>query len=338
MENYRAPRQQTVASNGTLDLNRVRIFVQVVENGSFTAAAKRLGLPKSSVSRSVTALERSLGVRLLQRTTRAMHLTDAGRTWFQQVRPAMESLADSAASLRARAAEPSGRVRFTGAPDADELVARYVARFRRQYPRVRIDVSLTSRHVDLVAEGFDVALRAGNLKDSSLVVRKLLDSSLGLFASPAYLRRRGAPKQVSHLARHDCIAMNAPSGRASWRLTHASGESVSVEIDAVVTTDLLQFATRAALSGLGIAMLPDLMATGVAGLQRVLPEWSHVGGSLCVVSPSRGFEPRAVTLFKEGLIAELSKRDPSRWHPAAARREGSARPAASRSASRSTRS
>src|SRR3954453_22755389 len=103
MTNYGPPRQRTVAQGETIALNRVRVFVRVVEDGSFTAAAKRLALPKSSVSRAVTALERSLGVRLLQRTTRALHLTDAGRSWFQQVRPALASLADSAASVSAQA-------------------------------------------------------------------------------------------------------------------------------------------------------------------------------------------------------------------------------------------
>src|SRR5262245_61617158 len=106
MTNYPSGRQRTVASDGTIDLNRIHTFVRVVEDGSFTAAARRLGLPKSSVSRNITALERSLGIRLLQRTTRALNLTDAGRTWFQQVRPALASLTDSTASVRALGTEP----------------------------------------------------------------------------------------------------------------------------------------------------------------------------------------------------------------------------------------
>jgi DNA-binding transcriptional LysR family regulator len=305
MANYEASGQRTVAASGTIDLNRVRVFVRVVEDGSFTAAARRLGLPKSSVSRSVTALERSLGVRLLQRTTRALHLTDAGHSWFQQVRPALVSLTDSAASLSARAAEPRGRVRVSCPPDSEELVLRYVARFRRKYPRVHVDVSFASRQVDLVAEGYDLALRAGDLKDSSLVVRKIHDSTLGLFASRAYLQRHGVPRRLADLTRHACIAMNAPSGRATWSLTGPSGEIESVDVSCPVTTDLMQFAGQAAVSGLGIALLPEVLAGGAKELQRVLPEWRRVGGSISIVSPSRGFEPRAVTLFKEGLVAEL---------------------------------
>jgi DNA-binding transcriptional LysR family regulator len=312
MDNYQRPGKRTVSGKESIDLNRVRLFVRVVEDGSFTAAAKRLGLPKSSVSKGMTALEKSLGVRLLQRTTRALNLTDAGRSWYQQVRPALASLTDSTASLSARAAEPRGRVRFTCPPDANDFVARYVARFRRQYPQVHIDVSLVSRHVDLIAEGFDLALRVGELKDSSLVVRKVHDAALALYASREYLRQHGAPKRVADLARHPCIALNAPSGRAVWTLTAASGETESVEVSCPITTDVVQFVARAVVSGLGIALLPEHMANGVRELQRVLPEWRRLGGAMCVVSPSRGYEPRAVSLFKEGLIAELLKFNPER--------------------------
>lgn len=300
----------------------MRAFVRVVEDGSFTAAARRLGLPKSSVSRSITALEKSLGVRLLQRTTRALHLTDAGQTWFAQVRPALTSLTDSAASVRELGAEPRGRVRVSCPPDSHELLAGYVTRFMKKYPRVQLEVSFTARHVDLVAEGFDLAMRAGELKDSSLVVRRIHTTDLGLFAAPSYLKRRGTPKSVAALARHDCIAMSAPSGRAVWTLVGPSGEPESVELQCALTTDLVEFAGRAAVAGLGIALLPEVFAGGSAQLQRVLPEYRRVGGSLSVVSPSRGFEPRAVTLFKEGLIAELSSLTKTRCTHAGAKMLG----------------
>lgn len=307
MANYEATGQRTVAHIGTIDLNRVSTFVRVVEDGSFTAAARRMGLPKSSVSRAITALEKSLGVRLLQRTTRALHLTDAGRTWYQQVRPALASLTDSTASVSALGTEPRGRVRISAPPDTDDLLLGYVAGFRHRYPEVQLDVSFTSRHVDLVAEGFDLALRAGELKDSSLIVRRIHTTDLGLYASHAYLKRRGTPKTVPDLARHDCIGMNAPSGHAVWSLLGPEGQQEQVEVPCAITTDVLQFAGRSAVAGLGIALLPEVVAGGTPELLRVLPGWRRVGNALCVVTPSRGFEPRAVTLFKEGLIAELSK-------------------------------
>ena len=214
MANYVSRGQRTVAASETIDLNRVRVFTRVVAEGSFTAAARKLGLPKSSVSRSVSTLERTLGVRLLQRTTRALSLTDAGRAYFQQVGPALESVTSSTASVRARGTEPSGRVRISAAPDGAEQLADYVAQFRAQYPRVQVDVSFVSRHVDLVAEGFDLALRGGFLKrDSSLVMRKLMTTNHVLYAAPAYLRSRRPPKTVAQLKDHDCIGYNSTTGR-----------------------------------------------------------------------------------------------------------------------------
>ncbi|MBL8953120.1 MAG: LysR family transcriptional regulator [Myxococcaceae bacterium] len=288
-----------------MDLNQVNTFIRVVEDGSFTGAAAKLGLPKSSVSRAVTALEKSLGVRLLQRTTRALHLTEAGRTWFQQARPALASLTESAASVSALGTEPRGRVRMSAPPDSEELLSGFVADFRRRYPLVQVDVSFSARHVDLVAEGFDLALRAGELKDSSLVVRRIHESRLGLYAAPSYLKKRGTPRTLEDLTQHDCIVMNAPSGRATWRLSGPAGEPETVEVNVAIGTDTMQFAGRMALAGLGVAMLPQHVAARVEGLKRVLPEWQRVGSFLSIVSPSRGFEPRAVTLFKEGVIEVL---------------------------------
>ena len=305
MANYGASRQRVVARRATIDLNQVNTFIRVVEDGSFTSAAAKLGLPKSSVSRAVTALEKSLGVRLLQRTTRALHLTEAGRTWFQQARPALTSLADSAASVSALGTEPRGRVRMSAPPDSEELLSGFVADFRKRYPNVQVDLSFSARHVDLVAEGFDLALRAGELKDSSLVVRRIHESRLGLYASPAYLRRRGTPRTLADVAEHDCIVMNAPSGRGTWRLTGPGDVQESVDVSVAIGTDTMQFAGRMAVAGMGIAMLPEHVAARAPGLKRVLPVWRRIGTYLSIVSPSRGFEPRAVTLFKEGVVEVL---------------------------------
>jgi DNA-binding transcriptional LysR family regulator len=309
MANYGAERQPTVVSGATIDLNRVHVFSHVVEHGSFTAAAQQLGLPKSSVSRSVTALERALGVRLLQRTTRALSLTDAGRTYYQQVRPALASLSDSAAAVRDRGSEPTGRVRVSVPSDSQEIISRYVARFKKEHPRVQVDVSFSSRHVDLVAEGFDLALRAGALKDSSLVARKVMDGDLALYAAPSYLRRHKAPATPRDLEAHECIGMHSPTGRGTWTLTGPGGLETPVEVVFGVSCDHLQFAVRCAINGLGIVLAPEVIAGGFAKaeLVRVLPQWRRVGVSVNIVSPSRAFEPLAVTLFKEGLFKEASR-------------------------------
>ncbi len=312
MKNYALQSQRTVALPATIDLNRVRVFVQVVERGSFTAAARELRLPKSSVSRSIGALEKELGVRLLQRTTRALHLTDAGRSWFAEVRPALQSLAESTAGVRSLRTEPRGKVRVSLPADSVEGFTEIVAAFCLQYPEVELELSFSNRHVDLVAEGFDLAVRAGALKDSSLVARKIFDTQLGLFASPGYLKKYGQPKALGDLARHRFIGLGALDGKSSWKLTGADGavHLMPVSAPAMLRSDSLSFSAQAAIAGLGVVLLPELVAgkwVHADGLRRILPEYRMEGGALYVVSPSRAFEPRAVTLFKEALIEGIPR-------------------------------
>jgi DNA-binding transcriptional LysR family regulator len=309
MGNYEHSRQRTVAENEPIDLNQVRAFIGVVEEGSFTAAGRSLGLPKSSVSRSVTALERSLGVRLLQRSTRAVHPTDAGSTYYQQVRVALDSLNESAASVRAMGTEPRGRVRISCPTDTHDLIAGYVAKFVSHYPRVQVHTSFSSRHVDLVAEGFDLALRGGELQDSSLVVRRIMSTDLGVYAAPTYLRRRGAPRTPAELAHHEAIGFNAPSGSVRWTLSGPEGREESVDLRCTITTDLMRFACDTSVQGLGLVLVPEVLGEKLVEsdeLERVLPGWRRRGAGLSVVSPSRTFEPLAVRLFKQGLIEELT--------------------------------
>jgi len=201
-------------------------------------------------------------------------------------------------------------VRISAAPDGAEQLADYVARFRAQYPRVQVDVSFASRHVDLVAEGFDLALRGGFLKgDSSLVMRKLMTTNHVLYAAPAYLRRRRPPKTVAQLKDHDCIGYNSTTGRGVWTLTHDDDSRESVELTFVTTSDLMQFALRAAVGGTGIVMAPEMLGDRLVRARRLVPvlrDWRQPGPSLSIVSPSRTFEPLAVTLFKDGLARAVA--------------------------------
>src|SRR5450432_1287429 len=194
--------QHIVAVTATIDgpdLNQVSAFVRVVEARSFTEAARALGLPKSSVSRRVSALEKSLRVRLLQRGTRKLVLTEAGRLYFERARAALAGLAEANAAVTDMSKEIAGPIRFTAGGDNTGLIASLISEFLGRYPKVQLDVVLTPRRVDLVNEGFDLALRAGPLVDSSLVVRRLGRSDHGLFASRAYLRKAGKPQRVSDL-------------------------------------------------------------------------------------------------------------------------------------------
>ncbi len=298
--------EHKVSQIETIDLNRLRVFARVLEVGSFTQAARSLSLPKSSVSKAVSLLEDSLGVRLIQRTSRNLRATEAGIALCDTVRPALAAMSDALASAADHRIEPFGRVRLSCPPDLDELVAPYVSKFRRRYPRVTVEVSLTERLADLIGEGFDLALRGGELCDSSLVVRGVLRTELGLFASKAYLGERRAPRSAEELEELDCIGVRVTGGRAEWRLVSRAGAQ-HVRVPCAVTTNDMRCAAELASAGAGIALLPLLTTRRfvVSGrLVRVLPKLSVRDLSLRLVSPHRNLEPMSVRLFREGLLRE----------------------------------
>jgi DNA-binding transcriptional LysR family regulator len=296
-----------------IDLNDVSTFVRVADGGGFTAAAKALGVPKSTVSRALVRLEHKLGVRLMQRTSRSLALTDAGRAYYERVRGAVASVSDATADVVDMGAEPRGTIRLTAPVDiGTALVAGVVASFSAQYPDVVFEVSLTSRVVDLVAEGFDLAIRASALRDSSLVARKLGDASLGLFASQTYLERRGTPAKVADLAKHDFVAFSAMSLGSTLPLTGPDGEE-SVEVHGSIAADDLRFVERVVAAGAGIGLIPLFFTEceshqEQAGLRRILPKWTLRGAGVSIVAPSARQEPRRVKLFREALLAEAKRR------------------------------
>jgi DNA-binding transcriptional LysR family regulator len=296
----------------TIDLNHVAWFVRVVEAESFTRAAESLGLRKSSLSRAVSRLEEDLGVRLLQRTTRRLSLTDAGRSYFAQARSALSGLADAAATVSDMGKDPRGVVRVTSPVDIGViLLTDVVARFVKEYPRIHIELSLTSRVVDLVAEGFDLAVRAGRLEDSSLIARRVGSADLGLFSTPSYLARRGSPKSVAALAEHDCVLFRGRDGHAEWKLNGPSGDE-TVAVKGPVSVDDLLLVQQAVEAGIGIGLLPLFLLGTCAKrgrkspLVRVLPEVALRGSALHVVSPSVRHQPARVALFRDFLAEALS--------------------------------
>src|SRR5262245_42530996 len=187
-----------------MDLNEIMVFTRVVQTGSFTAAAKALGMPKSTVSRKVSDLEERLDTRLLQRTTRKLSLTDAGRTYFDYGARILGEVEDAERAIGDLQATPRGLLRVTAGINSSYL-APIVADFLGRYPEVRLDLLCTGRAVDLVEERFDVAIRAGALPDSSLIARSLGAVSWFLVATAAYLKKRGRPRSPEDLAQHDVL-------------------------------------------------------------------------------------------------------------------------------------
>jgi DNA-binding transcriptional LysR family regulator len=259
------------------NLNDLLIFVQAVETGGFAAAGRRLGLPKSTVSKRVAELEATLGARLIHRTSRSFALTELGRDFHDHARAAVIEAEAAESVVRRRLAEPSGVVKITtSVPTAQFQLADRLPALARAYPKLEVQLHVTDRFVDLVQEGFDIAVRShfGPLPDSGLVQRRLGTEHIILVAAPGYLAGRGEPRQPDALAEHDGLLVG-PSAR-QWRLRRAD--------DAVEVTPVPRFLADesvvllgAATAGLGIACLPETIAAPAIGrgeLVRVLPEWT----------------------------------------------------------------
>lgn len=293
-----------------MDLNDVRLFVRVVETGSFTAAAGALSLPKSSVSRGVAALEASLGVRLLQRTTRRLSLTEAGRAFHDSAAAALAQLDEAQAAATQEQEEAVGLVRITATVDIGVwALAPIVQGFIADHPRVRVDMVLTPRVVDLVQEGFDLALRAGKLADNRLVARSLGVLRAGVYAHRDYLKRRGTPRTVAALAKHECITFRSLSGRTTWELIGPAGVQ-KVEVGGAVNADLFDFIHAMVKTGHGIGLLPEFACSGSGSdaLVRVLPDHATTGAALSLVYPSSRYLPRRVAALRDRIVEELPKR------------------------------
>jgi DNA-binding transcriptional LysR family regulator len=284
------------------DLNRIAVFAQVVSAGSFSAGARALGIPKSSASRSVRQLEEALGVRLLERTTRRLRLTEAGRGYYERVASALSGLNEARAAVMELQDSPKGTVRMA-APAAwgSWLLAPLIAQFVETYPEIHIDLSLTDGEVDLVRDGFDLALRMGRLEDSSMIVRTIGSIDRGLFASTAYLERRGMPQRLADLALHDVIAFRGDGHGERLRLQGPNGIE-SIVVHGRVETDAFSFVFESVRLGVGIGLLPLGGCVRHMRLVRVLPELTEPGYPVSIVYPSSRHLPQRVRLLRDALI------------------------------------
>lgn len=287
----------------------MRAFVGVHEAGSFSAAAARLGVPRSTVSRAVSSLETSLGVLLFHRSTRNVTTTRAGLQLFERIASPLASIDTSLADLPDDLADPAGTVRLTTTPDlGTTLVADAVARFTARYPAASVEVHLTSAVVDLVRERFDLALRfaVGPLKSSTLIARKLGPVEFHLFAAPAYLARCGTPHTLADLADHAIVALpGAPA------LAGPGPASKLAPARARTHCDDKFFAREVLRCGGGVGLLPSYLADADlrdGTLVRVLPRWAHRQGAVHLVQPGRKLVARPVTLLRDLLIERFRQR------------------------------
>ena len=297
-----------------LDLNDVAVFARVVEAGSFTGAARLLGIPKTTVSRRIAELEREVGMRLLQRTTRSLNMTDAGRLYYEASSRGLRAIEDANLRLADARAEPSGTI-CVSAPVAfgSFFLADTVFDFLAAYPKTRVELRLTDDKLNLVEDGIDLAFRTGTLANSTLVARKLGSTHKILCASPAYLELRGVPAAVDHLSRHDCVIAGHSIAGAQWALEGPSGPE-TISVSGRIAANTMQLAFRAAIAGYGIALLPAatvVAATNEGRLRRVLSEYaSSIGGFYAVYPSSRHLSP-AVKAFIDLAATRLGTADAS---------------------------
>lgn len=274
-----------------LDLNDLRVFERVASLRSFSAAARELGLPKSTVSRSVARLEAALGAPLFRRTTREVALTSAGEGLERRCADILGRVEEAVDYVGSVAGEPRGTLSVaTGIGFGVRMLAELLPEFLLRYPSVRVSLDLTTKPVEFLAGGVDVLIRMGPLEDSSLVAVRLGSISRHLCASPAYLARRGAPASVEELGAHDAVEMPSFDGRPrAWRLSRG-GETAEVEVRArVVVNDALTI-HRLVLNGAGIGVVSGyLCAPDVAAgrLVKVLPEWTSPPVEVSALFPSR---------------------------------------------------
>lgn len=236
-------------------LGDVEVFITVVEHGSFTAGAVALSTTPSVLSRSVSRLEVRLGRQLLQRTTRRVSLTEAGRLYLEQARAAFSLLDEAGRDAQGQEGELTGRVRLSVPTTYGHYrLPPLLARFARQYPQVQVELNITNRNVDLVAEGFDLAIRLGQLPDSGLVARKLEDAALLLVASPDYLHRMGTPRTLEELQRHLCLPFVMPrTGRlAPWVFRDGGADVDWLPASSIKTSDDVLGVVSLAERGMGI--------------------------------------------------------------------------------------
>lgn len=286
------------------DLNSLIIFAEVIQANSFSEAARRLKMPTSTVSRRIAQLEAQLGVRLIERSTRSLRLTDVGSEVLEHAQHTSElsETIDNIASNHL--SKVSGTLRLSAPPSiSDSLLAPLVGAFQASYPDVRVQIFITERIVDQIAEGVDLAFRVGDLEDSSLVARRILTYRHQLVASPAYLRRTKPPQTPRDLLGHRLLAFSFWRPENSWHFTHANGKGKeTLTFQPYLSINEYAGLATALLAGTGIGDLPPIVQPELlrdGRLVEVMPRWRFRKFNLSVVHLGNRYTPRSVRVFKE---------------------------------------
>ncbi len=294
-------------------LSSIECFVRSAEDGSFSAAARRLGLTPAAVSKSIAKLETRLSVLLFQRSTRRLTLTESGERFLREVSAGLTTIQTAVSNLASADAQPAGTLRVSLSPAfGRDYILPLLGQFLARYPAIIADFCLESRQVDLVAEGFDAAIGGGIELSSGVVARELARAQVVVAAAPAYLARRRAPKTPAELATHDCIARRSPqSGRLRpWSLSSRLGEQTSVELTPRIILSDADAVCHAAQLGLGVAMIPmpyALPHLRRGTLVRLLPDWCSDIGTLSIYFRQSRPLPKKTRAFVDFVVAEFRR-------------------------------
>jgi DNA-binding transcriptional LysR family regulator len=288
------------------DLDNILIFVKVAQFESISRAARSLGMPISTVSRRLSVLEAQLGVTLLRRTTRRLTLTAQGREYFNQCQEPLSLLQDAERVLTQGQRKPEGTLKISVPVIlGQEPFLDFISGFIKAHTRIRVDLFITNLFLDLVAENVDIAIRFGELSDSSVIATKVGKSIRYLVAAPAYLKGRRLPAEPEDLKAHDCVLLNGKNNEADWDLVNAR-RRVRVHVSGPVSTRDFNSVSTFVHRGHGIGLLPstycdEQLAKG--GLRRLMPRWTSPQIPVFAVYPSRKFLPSRLKVFLEALAA-----------------------------------
>lgn len=285
-------------------LKNMALFVEVARMRSFRGAAEAMGVPNSTMSRRIGALEKAIGLRLLHRTTRRVELTEAGQVYYERCRRIVEEARIAHEQLGEMLAQPCGVLRASLPVDfAIIYMAPLLAGFARRYPGVTFDFDLTPRRVDLVAEPYDVAIRMGELPDSGLIARRIARLPVQAYASPGYLAQSGEPRHPAELAQHECLTL-PKAGK--WEL-HLGADTVEVAVGGRFAVNSVGMLRRLATLDFGVVLLPEAAAAAdvAAGrLRRILPDWQARPTPVYALTETRllpAKTQRFIEFLQEGL-------------------------------------
>lgn len=285
-------------------MDGIEIYVKVIQQGSLSAASRAMGIPVTTISAKVASLERRLGVTLIQRTTRRLNVTEAGKLFYEHCLKGLDEIEAGVLELTSSKKEPQGLLRITASPAIGHIVLPpLINEYMDKYPKVKVQLILTNRKVDLVQEGIDLAIRAGELEDSTLIARKLNDVKWKLYSSPQYIKKHGVPSSPGEIAKHAYISFSVLDRGAELNLSDGA-EKTKVKISPKIMVDDIEAARIFVETGRGIAFLPSLMVEREVKKGVIVPilnSWtlSLDRNTVAIVYPNQRFVPPKIKAFVE---------------------------------------